>query len=275
MRHRFDSTLVSSLALVAFSISIGCGSGYSSYDEALGQVQQPLTVPGPWQIPGDVRAVGDTQSVTYTGAGPWVGSSGCYGNLSPGAGEMREFLYQAFPALWHIGGYACRSIRGNDSVMSVHATGRALDLHVNLEGGDADNGSGDPVGNWLIVHAEEIGIQYIIWDQWTWGAHRDPGSKDRAYGGQSPHKDHLHIELSSLAGERARPGSPALSPFPRTRPASRSWAAVASSTSRAPARISSVQVSTGASSMTRATTAPSSGPTPSRPTAPATGRGGR
>ena len=89
--------------------------------------------------------------------------------------------------------------------MSVHATGRALDLHIPLHEGDADNDLGDPVGNWLIEHAEEIGIQYIIWDRWTWGAHRRAGEKERAYGGAHPHDDHLHIELSTVAAELGTP----------------------------------------------------------------------
>lgn len=80
--------------------------------------------------------------------------------------------------------------------MSVHATGRALDIHIPLDRGRADNGLGDPIANWLIEHAEQIGIQFIIWDQWTWMADRTPGAKGRVYGGAHPHHDHLHIELS-------------------------------------------------------------------------------
>lgn len=185
--------------LVTLLLLVGCGP-----DDLpdLGTSAQDLAVAGPWSIPPDVVAAGDTQYVEYTGAGPWVGTSGCEGGMTDGASEFRSFLYSVFPQAWHIGGYACRSIRGNDSVMSVHSTGRALDIHIELDSSDADNGLGDAVGNWLIENCESIGIQYIIWDQWTWGSHRPAGEKHRAYGGSNPHLDHLHIELSVAAGRR-------------------------------------------------------------------------
>jgi len=66
--------------------------------------------------------------------------------------------------------------------------------------GSADNQAGDPIANWLITHSEEIGIQYIIWDRTQWTAERAVGTKGRRYGGAHPHNDHLHIELSSAAG---------------------------------------------------------------------------
>lgn len=164
--------------------------------ERVGRSVAPIAVPGPWKIPTDVLAIGDEQSVNYTGAGPWVGEQGCFGGISPGTEVLRQYLYAHFPQTYSIGGYACRPIVGNESQMSVHATGRALDIMIHTVEGEADNTLGDPIGNWLIVNAEAIGIQFIIWDLYTWGAHRDPGDKARDYGGQHPHHDHLHIELA-------------------------------------------------------------------------------
>jgi MYXO-CTERM domain-containing protein len=80
--------------------------------------------------------------------------------------------------------------------MSVHGTGRALDVMIPMDDGDADNDLGDPVANFLVQNAEAIGIQYIIWDRWSWRADRDPGSKDREYTGTIPHLDHPHVEMS-------------------------------------------------------------------------------
>ncbi|MEZ4464481.1 MAG: hypothetical protein R3F43_08225 [bacterium] len=68
-------------------------------------------------------------------------------------------------------GYACRQIRGS-SGMSVHGTGRALDIFVPLSGGAADNDLGDPIANWLVEHAE-IGVQ-LIWDRTIWSGSRSP-----------------------------------------------------------------------------------------------------
>jgi len=164
--------------------------------EDIGKTEHSLSRPGPWDIPAETAAIGDTMSVEYTGAGPWVGTSGCGSSLLPGAAELRTWLMAAYPQIQSIGGYSCRHINGDSSRMSVHATGRALDIMLPLHSGDADNDLGDPIGNWLIEHAEEIGIQYIIWDRWTWSGSRSAGNKERSYGGAHPHHDHLHVELS-------------------------------------------------------------------------------
>jgi MYXO-CTERM domain-containing protein len=164
--------------------------------EDVDKARHALSHPGPWDIPEDTIAIGDTQYVEYTGAGPWIGSAGCSGGMTDGAEEVRGFLREAYPQISSIGGYSCRHINGDSSTTSVHATGRALDIMLPLHEGDADNDLGDPIGNWLIEHAEYIGIQLIIWDRWSWGAHRPVGEKERSYGGAHPHHDHLHVELS-------------------------------------------------------------------------------
>ena len=171
-------------------------------DEDVGKRRMALAHPGPWEVPLDVRAIGDEQDVAYTGAGPWRGDASCSGGLTPGAGALRTYLSAKFPQAWHIGGYSCRAIVGVSSQASVHATGRALDVHIEVaESSAADNDEGDPVGNFLIEHAEHIGIQYIIWDRGSWRADRADGDKVRPYTGAHPHNDHLHVELSVAAGD--------------------------------------------------------------------------
>ncbi|MEZ4340009.1 MAG: hypothetical protein R3B82_25590 [Sandaracinaceae bacterium] len=183
--------------------------------EDVGSAEGALAQPGPWDIPDDTIAVGDTQYVEYTGAGPWVGESGCGGSLLEGTRQLREWLMVAFPQISSIGGYSCRAIVGDSSTMSVHATGRALDIMIpTVAGSEADNDLGDPIGNYLIEHAEEIGIQFIIWDRWTWGAHRASGSKERMYGGAHPHNDHLHVELSVDAAAMRTPWFSGSRPLP-------------------------------------------------------------
>ena len=181
-------------------LCLGCMSA-----EEAAKVEAGLAVAGPWDIPADVAAVGDTQHIEYTGAGPWRGPSGCGGSLSAGAAVLRDYIGESFPQVTHVGGYSCRSINGDSSTMSVHATGRALDIHIPLHGGEADNDLGDPVAHYFIEHAEEIGVQYIIWDRWTWSGSRAAGSKERSYGGAHPHHDHLHVELSVEGGRAETP----------------------------------------------------------------------
>lgn len=183
--------LSSGLALV-----VACGEAdpYEPVESSYGE----LAHPGPWNIPAETLAIGDTQYVTYTGAGPWNNGNGCAGGMTPGNEILRQYLYDHFPSIASIGGYSCRQNTADLSQLSVHGTGRALDIMIPEVGSssEADNDAGDPVGNWLIENAEVIGIQYIIWDQWTWSASRAAGSKGRAYGGPNPHTDHLHVELS-------------------------------------------------------------------------------
>jgi hypothetical protein len=176
-------------------------AGACSGGEDLGSTRSAsLAVPGPWVIPDDVRAAGDEQFVEFTGAGPWQGEEGCGGGLLEGTAILREYVSEYFPQAHEIGGYACRPIVGDPGSMSVHATGRALDIMIypvgHPDGAEADNEMGDPIGNWLVVNAERIGIQQIIWDRWLWRAADAPGEKDRAYTGEHPHNDHLHVELS-------------------------------------------------------------------------------
>ena len=158
-----------------------------------------------WAIPPEVVAIGDGQHVPYTGAGAWTGSSSCQGGMTTGASELSDFLETNFQQVSQVGGYSCRSIVGNSSRMSVHGTGRALDIHIPLRNGHADSEAGDPIGNWLIENAESIGIQYIIWNRTQWTAERSPGAKTRRYNGSHPHNDHLHVELSADAGQASTP----------------------------------------------------------------------
>jgi len=184
------------LAALAASTLAGCMA-----DEQTGKTEAALSQPGAWDIPAETAAIGDTQWVENTQAGPWRGESGCSGGIEPGAQILRQWLLDSYPQIRSIGGYSCRHINGNSSVMSVHATGRALDIMLPLHAGDADNDLGDPIGNYLIEHAEEIGIQLIIWDRWVWNASRSAGTKERAYTGAHPHHDHLHVEVSLEAAD--------------------------------------------------------------------------
>lgn len=178
-------------AVVASALAVAC-----TPSEDVGRARLELAQPGPWSIPPDTLALGDLHHIDYVGAGPWIGEEGCSGGITPGTDILRDYLYAHFGQTDTIGGYACRPIVGNESQMSVHGTGRALDIMLPLDGGEADNDLGDPIGNWLIENAGAIGIQYIIWDLYTWMAERAEGQKGKDYGGAHPHHDHLHVEVS-------------------------------------------------------------------------------
>lgn len=182
---------------MGLSALIGCAT-----EDPLSSSGAALSHPGPWSISDATYGIGDDQYVTYTGAGLWNDGADCSGGLTPGAGIVRSYLLAHFPQTTVIGGYNCRQNTANTAYMSIHAVSRALDIMLPLSSGSADNDLGDPIGAWLIENAEVIGIQYIIWDEWTWMAARTPGQKGRMYTGPNPHHDHLHVELSAAAGAR-------------------------------------------------------------------------
>ena len=194
----------SAASLAALLAAAALAGGCLAEEPAVESRHFSIAEPGPWHIPLETLAIGDTQTVPYTGAGPWIGEQGCGGSLLPGTGLLREYIATYFPQAYSIGGYSCRPIVGNSSAMSVHATGRALDIMIQTIDGQADNSAGDVIGNWLIEHAELIGVQMIIWDRWLWHGERAP-PKDKEYTGQHPHHDHLHVELSTDAAALLTP----------------------------------------------------------------------
>ena len=158
-----------------------------------GGVQSYAARAGRWIPPDAVLAIANQQYLSYTGA-----PSSCSGTFKPGTRELAEFLKRSFAGATSYGGYACRANTANTSQLSVHASGRAIDLFVPRYGGAADNDLGDPIGNYLIKNANAIGIEYVIWDRTSWGAYR-AAPKHREYTGPHPHHDHLHIEVSPAA----------------------------------------------------------------------------
>ncbi len=160
---------------------------------------------GRWQLPADVTDAGDGMSVPYRGAG-----ARCQGGPTSGAEALGRYIRSAFPGEVNtsvdgrgIQIYACRNIRGG-SGLSVHATGRAIDVFIPTRGGAADNGKGDRVANWLIENADRIGIQMLIWDRTIWKASGGT-PRDRCYQGTHPHNDHVHVEISADAADMNTP----------------------------------------------------------------------
>ncbi len=158
---------------------------------------------GRWQLTSDVQSAAANEYVAYEGAPSWNGGRNCGGGLLAGTRQLGQYLVDNFPGARSYQGYNCRQIRGS-SGMSLHGTGRALDIFVPLDGGQADNDLGDPVAHWLIANAEAIGIQLIIWDRSIWSGGRR-SNKFRSYGGSHPHHDHLHIELNAAGANKRTP----------------------------------------------------------------------
>lgn len=187
--------VLSLLPFLLLLAAVGCA------DEEIETQPHGLAQPGFWAPPADVLALADTFTIQNVQAGPWVGTSGCGGSFLEGTAVLRQWLYDHWPQTTSIGGYSCRPI-ANSSSMSVHATGRALDIMLPVDrtangyNNSADNDIGDPIANWLLANAQELGVQLIIWDNMIWSSGRSPGSRLSVYTNTNKHVDHIHVELN-------------------------------------------------------------------------------
>jgi hypothetical protein len=186
------------LAVFVAVVAACSGPGESSSSSS----ESALAESGRWALPSEVLAAGKTVRVTYDDAPKWTGSAACGGRLLPGGHKLGEYLLTHFAVVTSVGGYACRRNTADASRMSVHGTGRALDVFIPTTSGSADNGQGDKVANWLVMHSQQIGVQLVIWDRSIWRAN---GTNDSAYGGPNPHIDHIHVEITTEAAALSTP----------------------------------------------------------------------
>jgi hypothetical protein len=186
---------------LVLGVTVALVAACSGVAERTGASASAIAVEGRWRPSDAAAAAGEKVHVTYDDAPRW-GSAPCGSGLSRGGAQLGSYLRDKFPALSSVGGFACRTNTADTSRMSIHGTGRALDLFIPKVGGAADNGRGDVIANWLILNAEQIGVQLVIWDRSIWRAN---GTNDGAYGGPHPHDDHLHVELNNEAGDAQTP----------------------------------------------------------------------
>lgn len=207
-------------ALLAALLGAACvaESDDAEWTGPRGLADGALRIAGPWDPPAGTRAIAATQYVpvvdpptvsplgrcTSTNAFDCSCTHPACTSALPGTRELDAYLRRRFPYLTSGGLYCCRQNSATTSVpvLSVHAIGRAIDLMVPMEAGDADNGLGDPVANWLVENAEFIGVQRVIWDRAYWNGGRGFGLLSSA---SLPHTNHIHIELSVDGAARRTP----------------------------------------------------------------------
>jgi len=130
---------------------------------------------------------------------------GDHGKARPGLLEFVKTIEQITDgALWNNGTYANRNMRGKES-LSVHATGRAVDLSWRKLGSKGRR-NGRAVAMWLCdvlaQHADTLGVEAVL-DYWPkphgrgYRCDRDGWTlyKSATIGG-APDGDWLHLELS-------------------------------------------------------------------------------
>lgn len=127
--------------------------------------------------------------------------SGCW----PGMRRLAAYLFDKFGA-GDLGCFNPRSMAGGGP--SLHAEGRAQDFAFNAYDDD-DRARGDALFRWAVLHADEIGLQEMLWRgaiwYWPrrnsedgWGDFDLPG----VYGPvqQSDHMSHVHMGIDKHAG---------------------------------------------------------------------------
>ena len=123
----------------------------------------------------------------------------------PGLTELvKHLVYLSEGALWNNGTFVNRSKRGSES-LSVHATGRAVDLSYRkspTRGRRNGRQFGEHMAEFLVRHADQLGIEAVLdyfpkphgrgynWTRGTWQNYTKP----TIHG--APDGDWLHVELS-------------------------------------------------------------------------------
>ena len=176
------------------------GNRYECWDPNEATSLEALRIEGRWAPSDEALQASDEWTMEYDGAPAW-NAAHCSGGFTEGGQAILEELMGRFSGISKIEGYSCRPNTGNTSRMSVHGTGRALDIFIPTIGGDADNTVGDEVAHWLMRNSRRIGIQYIIWDRAQWNGSRSPGNRVRGYTGPNAHVDHLHVEITLAASK--------------------------------------------------------------------------
>ena len=145
-----------------------------------------------------------------------------FDGIAPGIkGGLQQWINEArrtsFNALWNNGAYGVREMRGKKD-MSVHATGRAVDLSYRKRPHHPNNPSGRAATlEWLdrvVLHANDLGIELIIdyayneggafgrgWrcDRQAWA----PYKEGTVLGGGQKTSDWYHIEISPMMASSA------------------------------------------------------------------------
>lgn len=112
----------------------------------------------------------------------------------PSVKRFRDVVMTLFPG-FSSGGIK-RSPRREPIVGRIrdpHEEGRAIDFMTrNPE-------VGDPLANWLVLHAQDLGVQLVMWRGTEWSSSDRLPKFERIEG--NPHNDHVHMEFNDTVKE--------------------------------------------------------------------------
>jgi len=110
--------------------------------------------------------------------------------IGAGVRRLERYVRTKFPLVWHVYDRGPSPDEPHDP--SMHYAGRAFDAMIRTIGGLPDR-RGDEVANWLLAHARELGIQYMIWSGTQWSS---ATGRTSVYPGSDDHVNHIHVDMT-------------------------------------------------------------------------------
>jgi hypothetical protein len=123
-----------------------------------------------------------------------IGATG----LTPRAEQLRAAMTEVF-GNQTLGGFAPGGVDQGHGADSTHYDGRAIDIFFRPVT-EENRRQGWMLAHWLVAHAEDLDIQYVIFDDRFWSAHSSR-AQWRDYDAPEPgneilrHLDHVHVDV--------------------------------------------------------------------------------
>lgn len=118
--------------------------------------------------------------------------------LTPRAEQLREAMTEVFGEQ-SLGGFAPGGVGHGHGADSTHYDGRAIDIFFRPVT-EENRREGWILAHWLVAHAEDLDIQYVIFDDRFWSVHSSRGQW-QDYAAPDPgneilrHLDHVHVDV--------------------------------------------------------------------------------
>lgn len=118
--------------------------------------------------------------------------------------HLKYYFPHIFPEIpkWRptglVGGYNPGSIGGG------HEYGLAADIYVRATMPN-EKKVGDGLFDMFMWHADELGVEHVIWNGMKWESKVNVPGVPRKFLGQSPHTDHVHVRFTRQISQRTPP----------------------------------------------------------------------
>lgn len=118
--------------------------------------------------------------------------------LTPRAQHLRDEMAAVFGEQ-PVGGFAPGGVNQGHGAESTHYDGRGIDIFFRPIT-EENRRDGWILAQWLVAHADDLDVQYVIFDDKIWSAHSSRGNW-QTYNAPAPandvlrHRDHVHVDV--------------------------------------------------------------------------------